>query len=62
MKYTLRELRARNKESQTLVAEALNVHINTYVAWERDLSNVGVENVYKLAAHFNVHIDEISFR
>lgn len=61
MKYTLKELRARKNESQAQTAEALGVSTPTYNAWEKDVSNVGISKVAKIAEHFNVNITEIFF-
>ncbi len=59
MKYSLRELRARKNKTQKEVAESLGIATQTYSAWEKDLSNVGISKVYALADYFGVEIDEI---
>jgi transcriptional regulator with XRE-family HTH domain len=59
--FTLKELRARKNETQQQVADALGISIQTYNAWERDLSNVGISKVVALAEHFGVRLDEIKF-
>lgn len=59
MKYTLKELRARKKETQAETAEAIGVSVQTYNAWEKDISNVAVSKVNALAKHFGVLISDI---
>ena len=57
--YTLKELRARKNETQQQTAEALGISPQTYNAWEKDISNVGISKVLALADHFGVKLDEI---
>ena len=59
MKYTIKELRARKNETQPQSAEALGISVQTYNAWERDISNVAISKVMSVAEHFGVQIDEI---
>lgn len=59
MRYTLRELRARKNKTQEEVAKSLGIATQTYNAWERDISNVGISKVYAVANYFGVKIDEI---
>lgn len=59
MKYTIKELRARKNETQQQSAEALGISVQTYNAWERDISNVAISKVMSVAEHFGVQIDEI---
>lgn len=59
MKYSLRELRARKNKTQEEVAKSLGIATQTYNAWEKDISNVGISKVYALANYFGVKIDEI---
>jgi transcriptional regulator with XRE-family HTH domain len=59
VRYTLRELRARKNKTQEEVAKSLGIATQTYNAWERDISNVGISKVYALANYFGVKIDEI---
>lgn len=61
LRYTLKELRARKDETQEDVAEALGISVQTYSAWEQDVSNVGIYKVKALADHFGVAISEIFF-
>lgn len=62
MKYTLKELRARKNETQEETAKNLGISVQTYNAWEKDVSNVAVSKVYALAKYFGVSIDDIRFR
>lgn len=57
--YTLKELRARKNRTQAEVAKDLGIAVQTYNAWERDVSNVAVSKVAALAAYFDVEIGEI---
>ena len=59
MRFSLRELRARKNQTQEEVARCLGISTQTYNAWERDVSNVGISKVYALANYFGVKIDEI---
>ncbi len=58
-KYTLKELRARKNKTQEEVAKDMGVSCQTYNAWEKDISNVGVRKVYALAEYYGVTLDEI---
>ena len=60
-RYSLKELRARKNETQQETAKAVGVSYQTYNAWEKDVSNVGIGKVYALAVHFGVTLDEIYF-
>lgn len=62
MKFTLRELRARKNKTQIQVAKDLGISYQTYNAWERDLSNVGISKVYALAKYYGVTIEEIQWQ
>ena len=59
MQYSLKELRARKNETQAQVAEALDISVQTYCAWEQDVSNVAICKVIRLAKHFDVELNEI---
>lgn len=59
MQYTLKELRARKDKTQTEVASDLGVSVQTYNAWEKDISNVGVSKVMAVAKYFGVEIGDI---
>ncbi len=57
--YTLKELRARKNETQAETAAAVGVSVQTYNAWEKNISNVAVSKVNALAKHFGVSISNI---
>ena len=59
MQYTLRELRARKNKTQNQVAQDLGISVQTYNAWEKDISNVAVSKVLKVADYFDVSIGDI---
>lgn len=60
-RFSLKELRARKKKTQQQVAEDLGISVQTYNAWEKDISNVAISKVMALANYFGVKIDEIKF-
>lgn len=60
--YSLRELRARKKLTQSQMAKAIGVSTTTYNAWEKDLTNVAVGKVAKLAKYHGVRLDDIILR
>ncbi len=60
-KYTLKELRARKNETQSQVAEALGVSVQTYCAWEKNISNVAVSKVNAVAKYFGVALNQLFF-
>lgn len=57
--YTLKELRARKNITQIQAASDLGVSVQTYNAWEKDLSNVAISKVMAVAEYFGVPINEI---
>lgn len=59
-KYTLKELRARHNLTQRETARKLGVSMQTYNAWERDISNVGISKVLAVAELFGVGLEDIS--
>ena len=58
-KYTLKELRARKNMTQSEVAESIGIAVQTYNAWEKDVSGVAIGKVQALANLFGVTIGEI---
>lgn len=58
-KYTLKELRARKDVTQEQAAKDLGVSTQTYNAWERDVSNVAISKVMRVAEYFGVDLEEI---
>lgn len=59
LQFSLRELRARKKETQEQVAQNLGISTQTYCAWEKDISNVAVSKVQAVANYFNVKLGQI---
>ncbi len=57
--YTLKELRARKNITQMQAASDLGVSVQTYNAWEKDISNVAISKVMAVADYFGVPINEI---
>lgn len=59
MQYSVKELRARKGVTQAQAARDLGISVQTFNAWENDISNVGVSKVMALADYFGVSIGEI---
>lgn len=59
MTFSIRELRARKGWTQKEVAKRVGVSTQTYCAWEKDISNVGVRKVLALARVFGVPLSQI---
>lgn len=59
MQFSLKELRARKNKTQKEVAADLGVSVQTYNAWEKDVSNVAVSKVAALADYYGVKISQI---
>lgn len=59
--YSLKELRARKGWTQQETAEKLGVSVQTYNAWEKDISKVAVSKVITVAALFDVNLGDILF-
>lgn len=58
-KYTIRQLRGLAGWTQAETAEKLGVSTQTYNAWEKDISNVGISKVMALADIFGVKLSQI---
>ena len=59
MQYSVKELRARKNKTQAEVAKDLGISIQTYNAWEKDISNIAISKVTALARYFEVEIGDI---
>lgn len=57
--YTLKELRARKNITQEEMARNLGISVQTYNAWEKDVSNVSISKVQAIADFHGVTIGEI---
>lgn len=58
-KFTLKELRARKDKTQEEVAKDLGISVQTYNAWEKDISNVAISKVMAVANYFGVMVGDI---
>ena len=61
-RYTIKELRARKDITQKQAAEDLGVTVQTYNAWEKDISNVAISKVMAIADYYGVKLDQIFLR
>lgn len=59
MQYSLKELRARKNWTQKETAERLGISVQTYNAWEKDISRIAVGKVLVVADLFGVELSEI---
>ena len=59
MRKSLKELRAREKITQSDMAEKLGVSIQTYNFWENNFSKLSIEKAIKVADALNTTLDEI---
>jgi DNA-binding XRE family transcriptional regulator len=59
MKFTLKELRARKNVTQEQAAKDLGISTQTYNAWEKDISNVGISKVVRVAEYYGVEVADI---
>ena len=62
MQFSLKELRARKNWTQKETAAKLGISVQTYNAWEKDISKVAVGKVLALADLFGVELSEIKLR
>ena len=62
MQYSLKELRARKNWTQRETAIRMGISVQTYNAWEKDVSRVAVGKVAKLANLFEVELGEIKIK
>lgn len=62
MKYSLKELRARNNLSQEELAKLVNLTARTIINYENDIEsfkNISYKNLEKLAIVLNVKMEDI---
>ena len=59
MQYSLNELRARKNWTQKETATKRGISVQTYNAWEKDISRVAVGKVIAVADLFGVKLSEI---
>ena len=60
--YTIKELRARKDITQKQAAADLGVSVQTYNAWENDISNVAISKVMAVADYYGVKLNQIFLR
>lgn len=60
-RYSIKELRARKNWTQAETAAKLGISVQTYNAWEKDISNVAVSKVQAVADLFGVTLSQIFF-
>lgn len=59
MKKSLKELRAREKLTQSDMAKKLGISIQTYNFWENNFPKLSIEKAIKVADALNTTLDEI---
>lgn len=59
MKYSIRELRARNKMSGQELADAIGVNRDTIRRWENGYAKPRAENLIAMANALHVSVEEI---
>lgn len=58
MKMTIREWRRTREISQQKAADAIGVHVNTYINWEKNPGVIPIKHIYTLAALFGASIED----
>lgn len=61
MSLSLREWRRVKEISQEEMAEKLNIHVNTYMNWEKNPGKIGFLKAVEISKILNVSLDDISF-
>lgn len=59
MKYSIKELRARNRMSGKELADAIGVNRDSIRRWENGYSNPSAENLIAMAKALHVSVEEI---
>lgn len=59
MKYSIKELRARNKMTGQELADAIGVHRNVIIRWEKGYSKPRADNLIAMAKALHVSVEEI---
>lgn len=60
-KLTVKQHRLIREISQEEIAERIGVHVQTYRAWEENPEKISIAKAKKIAAAFNISINEIFF-
>lgn len=58
---TLRQWRLAKEISQEEMAKRLDVHVNTYIAWEKDSGKISMDNASRICRILEVPADDIIF-
>lgn len=58
---TLREWRRAKEITQAKLAEAIGVHVNTYLLWEKEPTKIPIGYAFKIANIIGVPIENIDF-
>lgn len=61
MALTLKAWRRAKEITQEQMAEALGVHVNTYISWESEPCKMSIENGYKACAILNIEFNDVIF-
>ena len=61
MKLTLEEWRRAKKISQEEMADLIDVHVNTYRAWEENPGDMRLSKAMIIAERLNITLDDILF-
>lgn len=61
MALTVREWRRVKEISQETMAENLNIHVNTYLNWEKDPGKISMEKAVEISKLLGVSLNDISF-
>lgn len=56
---TLKQIRLAKEFTIQQMAEALEVHPNTYSNWEKEPLTISIGNAFKIAALFGMSVDDI---
>lgn len=60
-KLTVKQHRLIREISQEEMADKIGVHVQTYRAWEESPEKISIAKAKKIAAAFNISINEIFF-
>lgn len=60
-KLTVKQHRLIRGISQEEMAEKIGIHVQTYRAWEENPEKISIAKAKKIAAAFNISINEIFF-
>ena len=61
MSLTVREWRRAREISQETMAARLNIHVNTYMKWEKEPGQIPFEKAVDISKILGVSLNDISF-